>query len=312
MALLIDIGHGGWIPAEDVRARVLAHAPGADVRVRTDPGALEQITMLAVSRLDADWPGKLANLKLVQKLGAGVETIVAHPALPPHVRVARLKPVAPAREIAEYVLAHILSAQRHLPHYRAEQAARRWSPVEPRLAAETEVAVLGLGHIGACAAQVLRDAGFRVTGWARSPKRIDGVACRHGAEALPELLEMADYICAILPSTVATRELFGADLLARMKPGSTLLNAGRGDLIDQAALVAALDAGRPGAAVLDVTTPEPLPQDSPLWTHPAVTITPHVSGWHLGEDAFADVAENYLRLQSGAPLLHEVDRVRGY
>ncbi|MEY8840145.1 NAD(P)-dependent oxidoreductase, partial [Cribrihabitans sp. XS_ASV171] len=111
--------------------------------------------------------------------------------------------------------------------------------------------------------------------------------------------------------TPATRDLFDERMLARMKPGATLLNAGRGDLIDEEALIAALFAGRPGHAVLDVTRTEPLPQDSRLWTHPGVTITPHVSGWHLG-DAMADVAENYRRLTEGAPLLHEVDRRRGY
>ena len=96
-----------------------------------------------------------------------------------------------------------------------------------------------------------------------------------------------------------------------MKHGSQLLNAGRGDLIDEATLIEALDKGTPGHAVLDVTSVEPLPQDSPLWAHPGVTITPHVSGWHLG-DALSDVAENFRRLSVGAPLLHEVDRAQGY
>jgi glyoxylate/hydroxypyruvate reductase A len=102
-----------------------------------------------------------------------------------------------------------------------------------------------------------------------------------------------------------------AELLAAMKPGAVLINAGRGDLIDEAALIAALDRGTPGHAVLDVLCTEPLPQDDPLWRHPRVTITPHVSGWHLG-DALGDVVENLRRLGTGQALLHEVDRARGY
>jgi glyoxylate/hydroxypyruvate reductase A len=103
----------------------------------------------------------------------------------------------------------------------------------------------------------------------------------------------------------------GADRLAQMKPGAMLLNAGRGDLIDEAALCQALDHGTPGEAVLDVVSQEPLPAESPLWQHPNVTITPHISGWHLG-DALKDVAENLRLLTGGKDLLHEVDRARGY
>lgn len=311
MAVLIDVGHKGWMTAEEIRETVLKHDPKADIRVRGDVGDARDIRMLAVSSLAPDLPALLPNLELVQKLGAGVETIVNHPALPPSVRVTRLKPDAPAREIAEYFLAYILRDQRQMRFYAREQAARRWSSVEPGSAPDTMVAVLGLGHIGGRTARMLRDVGFAVTGWARSPRVIDGVTCAYGETALQDVLTRADYVCAILPSTTGTRGLFGAARLAQMKPGSVLINAGRGDLIDQTALLAALDAGTPGSAVLDVVTPEPLPSDNPLWMHNAVTLTPHVSGWHLG-DALADVAENHRRLLAGEPLLHEVDRSREY
>ena len=96
-----------------------------------------------------------------------------------------------------------------------------------------------------------------------------------------------------------------------MRPGAVLINAGRGDLIVEDALIGALQEGTPGHAVLDVVPVEPLPASHPFWANPQITVTPHVSGWHLG-DALKDVAENYRRLMSGAPLLHEVDRSRGY
>ncbi|MEY8839503.1 glyoxylate/hydroxypyruvate reductase A, partial [Cribrihabitans sp. XS_ASV171] len=114
MALLIDIGHKGWMRDEDLADRIRTHLPGADIRTRTTLGDPAEVTMVAVSRLSSDVPELLPNLRLVQKLGAGVETIVAHSALPPHIRVARLRPDAPAREIAEWFLAHILHRQRHL------------------------------------------------------------------------------------------------------------------------------------------------------------------------------------------------------
>jgi glyoxylate/hydroxypyruvate reductase A len=267
--------------------------------------------MLAVSSLSAGWPAKLPNLKLVQKLGAGVETIVRHPSLAEHVRVTRLKPVLPAQEIAEWFLTYVLMRQRNTAFHAAEQAKSAWTPREPALPENTTVGVLGLGHIGGLTARTFAGLGYRVQGWSRSPKEIAGVSCHHGADALETVLAGSDYVCAILPATEETRGLMGADRLAQMKPGAMLLNAGRGDLIDEAALCQALDHGTPGEAVLDVVSQEPLPAESPLWQHPNVTITPHISGWHLG-DALKDVAENLRLLTGGKDLLHEVDRARGY
>lgn len=311
MALLINTGVRDWIDDDALAAQMRDMLPGADVRTCAAMGDPADIRMIAVAHLHRDMPGRLPNLELVQKLGAGVETIVSHPALPAHVRVARLRPEEPARQIAEWFLTYILQAQRHVPDYRAAQARAAWTPIEPRRPAETTIGVLGLGHIGGHAARLFRDLGFRVLGWSRGPKSLDGIDCRHGRDALAPMLGASDYLAAILPSTPDTRGLIGADMLAAMKPGSVLLNAGRGDLIDEAALIAALDHGPLAGAVLDVTAREPLPKDSPLWAHPRVTITPHVSGWHLG-DALGDVAENYRRLTAGQPLLHEVDRGRGY
>lgn len=308
MALLVRTGIDGWMSDAALREELLRLAPDTDIRTGDAPGDLAEIEMIAVSALPPDLPARMPRLRLVQKLGAGVETLVDR--LPPGLRIARLKPEAPAREIAEYVLAWILHHQRHLGHYAEAQARRDWAPVEPRETRRTRVAVLGLGHIGGYTARLLSGLGFAVSGWSASPKRIEGVACHHGAAALDAVLAEADHVAAILPSTPATRGLMNARTLAAMKPGAVLINCGRGDLIDEDALLAALD-GPLGGAVLDVASREPLPPDSPLWAHPKLRITPHVSGWHLG-DAIRDVAENWLRLQSGRPLLHEVDRARGY
>lgn len=311
MALLIETGLTNWMSDHEIAQQVGKLLPEADVRTRGTLGDASEITMLAVVGLKDDQPGGLPNLQLVQKLGAGVETIVSNPNLPDHVRIARLKPDAPAQGIAEWFLAYILSHQRHIGFYEAAQSRAEWTPKEPLFTPDTTVGVLGLGHIGARTANMLNAVGFQVMGWSRSPKDLEGVACLHGEDALPDLLTQCDHVCAILPSTPQTIGLFGDKVLSAMKPGSQLLNAGRGDLIDEAALINALDLGTPGHAVLDVTSIEPLPASSPLWAHPAVTITPHVSGWHLG-DALSDVAENFRRLSSGSPLLHEVDRTRGY
>ena len=311
MALLINIGHDGWYTDNALADELRALAPEADIRTLSAPGDLSEVTMLAVSGLDADLPARLPNLALVQKLGAGVETIVAHPALAPHVQVARLKPLEPAREIAQYCLAYVLQGQRNIAAHAASQTRAAWEPLAPKQNHKTPVGVLGLGHIGGQTALLMRDLGFEVHGWSRSAKDIEGVQCHHGEAALEPMLALCDYVCAILPSTPETRGLINTQSLAAMKPGATFINAGRGDLVDEPALIKALDRGQLGHAVLDVLCTEPLPATDPLWQHPRITITPHVSGWHLGE-ALQDVAENYHRLGAGEALLHSVDRQRGY
>ncbi|CAN0582524.1 unnamed protein product, partial [Ectocarpus sp. 12 AP-2014] len=142
MALLIDIGHSGWMTGDEVRDRIRARIPDADIRLGSEPGTTGDITMLACSNLRSDLPAQLPNLALVQKLGAGVDTIVAHPALPPHVRVARLKPMEPAREIAEWALAYLLRDQRQLVHFATAQGRTEWAPVAPRETRKTRAAVL--------------------------------------------------------------------------------------------------------------------------------------------------------------------------
>lgn len=311
MTLLIDINQPGWMTDDELRETVATQAPEIEIRCGAPTEAMPGVTMLAVSALRPGVVAHLPDLKLVQKLGAGVETIVGDPELPPQVRVARLKPDAPAREIAEYCVAYALRRQRNMAQHEADQAAQRWAPVGPLSAVRMTVGVLGLGHIGARVARAFTALGFRVIGWSRSPKEIEEVDCRAGAAALPEMLGACDYVASVLPSTAATRDLFDAALLSRMKPSALLINVGRGDLIVEADLLAALDADRLGGAVLDVFREEPLPPGHPFWTHPKITVTPHVSGWRV-DDGVVDVAENYRRLSAGEPLLHEVDRAEGY
>ena len=311
MSLLLDIRLPEWMTEEALARRLAPLLPATKIRVGPDDGPLDDVIMIATSQLDASLLPRLPRLQLVQKLGAGVETMVAAAGLPDHVRVARLAGDSAADEIAEYCLAYVLAAQRNMAAHQADAANGHWRQIAPRHRAETKISVLGLGHIGGRTASVFAGLGFPVLGWSRSPKDIPDVDCRHGSAALPGVLAASDHVCAILPSTPGTRGLFDAAMLQHMKPGAQLINCGRGDLIVDADLLTALDTGPIGHAVLDVFNEEPLPADHPYWHHPAVTVTPHVSGWRV-DDALTDVAENYLRLQDGRPLLNEVDRSAGY
>ncbi len=311
MALLIDIKLPDWMKDEELQQGLLKIYPQSDIRCAAEPGNLDEIEMIAVSTYHAGEALRYPNLKLVQKVGAGVNSILADQSLPEPVQVARVKSETPGQEIAEYSLACVLQEQRHLRVYSNNQSRWRWQALPPRQAEKTTVAVLGLGLIGSITAQRFVDNRFKVTGWSRTKKSLPGVECYFGEKQFSTLLKTADYVVSVLPSTPDTVNLFNDEVFALMKPGAVIINCGRGDLINEVDLIQALDNGLLGAAILDVMQIEPLPVNSPMWRHPKIVLTPHVSGWHLG-NGIDDIAENLRRLDNGEALLHLVDRKRGY
>ncbi|MEM7564159.1 MAG: NAD(P)-dependent oxidoreductase [Pseudomonadota bacterium] len=311
MALLIDVKHPDWLTDEQLRDELLVYYPEADIRVAADPGDLEDIEMIAVSGYHNGEALQYPNLQVIQKTGAGVNNILADVQLPDSIRVARLRTDTSGNEMAEYALAYVLQGQRHPREYQRHQADSSWVAYAPRKAHETRVAVLGLGRIGQMIAERFVLNGFRVGGWSRSLKTIDQVDCFHQEQGLHELLADSSYVVSVLPSTGQTLGMFNRNLFERFNPESVFINVGRGDLVNEPDLIDSLDAGLLTGAVLDVMCEEPLPAESPLWLHPKIQLTPHISGFHLG-DAISDIADNYRRLKSGEPLLNEVDRAAGY
>ncbi len=311
MALLIDVKHPDWMKDEDLRSELLRQYPAADIRIGAVPGNPDEIEMLTVSTYLPGEALRYPNLKLIQKTGAGVNNILADHELPETVQITRLQTNTSGTEMAEYALAYVLQEQRHIRQYHQHQTRSEWVAYPPRKTADTTVAVLGLGRIGALVAQRFVNNGFQVLGWSRSPRTLEKVDCFAGDEGLTKVLSMSDYVVSVLPSTPETLEIFDRKLFKRFNPQSLLINVGRGDLVNESDLLQALDDGELAGAILDVMSIEPLPADNPLWLHPRIQLTPHISGYHLG-DAVLDIAENYRRLQNDEPLLHQVDRGRGY
>ncbi len=165
---------------------------------------------------------------------------------------------------------------------------------------------------GQAAAQALCGLGFQVTGWSRRPKQIEGITCLSGAEGLQQALRRAEILVLLLPLTPDTENLLGAEQFAQMPKGAKLLNPGRGALIDDPALLAALDSGQIGHATLDVFRTEPLPAEHPFWQHPNVTVTPHIASETRPETAAQVIAENIDRAETGQELLYQVNRAAGY
>ena len=250
------------------------------------------------------------RLKAVLNLWAGVETAVGNPTLKvPFARMVDDEGLT--QGMVEWVTGHVLRYHLGMDAH-IVNPGHEWVAEAPPVAADRPVGILGLGALGTACGQALARLGFPVAGWARSAKSIEGIACHHGPEGLETVLSRAEILVLLLPSTPETENVMNAETLALMPRGARLLNPGRGTLIDDAALLAALDRGQIGHATLDVFRSEPLPKDDPYWAHPKVTVTPHIASETRAPSASRVIAENIRRGEAGEPLLHLVDRDAGY
>jgi len=257
-------------------------------------------------------PGTLETLKdvkLIQSLWMGVEKLLADPALPKGVPLARLVDPGMVAAMSETVLAHVLDWHRHHYAYRAQQHERRWHRHRQYLAADRTVGLLGLGELGSDAARKLLALGFNVAGWSRSRKDLGRLLW---FDDLGAMLEASDVAVCLLPLTPQTRDILNATTLRKIRAGGCVINLARGGHLVASELIAALDSGHLAHAYLDVFEPEPMPADQALWRHPKVTITPHAAALTDSRTALPKIVENIERLRNGRPLLNVVDLEVGY
>ena len=298
-----------WPDYEHALRDAFAEAGLTDIRLAQDlpPETVDYIVYAPNSDLQDFTP--YTKARAVLNLWAGVETIVGNPTL--HLPLARMVDPAMTQGMVEWVTGHTM---RHHLGMDAHITARpgQWEPQAPPVAWDRKIAVLGLGVLGSACARTLASLGFDVHGWARTAKDVPDVTCHHGPDGLADALRGADGVVLLLPDTPATENTLNAQTLALPARGAFVLNPGRGPLIDDDALLAALDAGQIGHATLDVFRIEPLPEAHPFWHHPRVTITPHVASETRPKYASRTIAENIRRGEAGEPFLHIVDRDSGY
>lgn len=254
----------------------------------------------------------MPNLRLIINLGAGVDSLVGRGDLPAGVPITRITDPNMGRMMAGYVLFATLRHARDIPWFEQAQRRGEWAYRHPRAPEDIRVAVLGLGELGACAAHELQRQGFAVTGWSRSPRRIDGVRCLAGMDTLDTVIAGADILVVMLPLTPQTRGLLDRERLQRLPRGAALINVARGALVDQEAMTDLLRSGHIGAATLDVFEREPLPPTDPLWRMENVLITPHLASVAIPASAARQIGDNIARVTRGEPPLHQVDPARGY
>ena len=316
LAVLVNSASQNWLPTR-WKARFEVECPDRRVVLLPD-GALDpaEVHYAAVWKPN---PGELAgfkNLRVIFNLGAGVDALMADRSLP-NVPLVRVAVGDLTDRMTEYVVLHVLMHHRQELYLRESQRVRRWEPKYQWVAGAVTVGIMGLGTLGAASAQALRALGFRVVGWSRSAKQIDGIACFHGADGLDAFLRQSNILVCLLPLTPDTRHVLNRDVFAKLNRDSPLgapviINAGRGGLQNEPDILRALDDGTLGAASLDVYETEPLPEASPFWSHPKVVLTPHNAADTDADAISAYVAQQIARFEAGGALENVVDRTRGY
>jgi glyoxylate/hydroxypyruvate reductase len=285
--------------------------PDLEIRIWPDAGEPADIEYLAFMRPDFDALPEFPGLKAMFSRSAGVESFIGHPRLP-QAPLGKVEPPGGDPMMTEYVVMHVLRLHRDMPGYQMAQANKEWRRTRIVRPEERRIGFLGYGLMAKPPALVLKSLGFRVSAWVRNPREGAEVSVFHGHDQLEPFLGQTDIAVCLLPLTRETEGIFCARNFAMMPKGAMLVNVGRGKHVVEADLIEALDSGQLSHAALDALWPEPLPPSSPLWSHPKVTVMPHVARRPTVAQLVSEIAKNIRSLDAGGRLLQEVDIGLGY
>jgi glyoxylate/hydroxypyruvate reductase A len=293
-------------------AAIRAELPDVEVREFPAVGDPQEIDFAFVWKYP---PGLLRTLPLLRaifSLGAGVESILSDPDLPPAIPLVRMVDPGLAIGMNEFVLMRVLHYHRQMPQHEANQRLQKWARLVPPLPQDRSVGILGCGQLGGMCARTLIGLGFDVAAWSRTPKNISGAKMYAGTEQLDKFLARTEILVCLLPLTPDTAGIINARNLSLLPSSAFFINVARGQHVVDVDLLAALDSGHIAGATLDVFQTEPLPPDHRYWDHPRVTVVPHMAAVTQIKTAARTLAGNVRRVLAGEPIADVVDRVRGY
>lgn len=285
--------------------------PDLEIRIWPEAGDANDIEYLAFMRPDFGVLPDFPNLKAMFSRSAGVDGFVDHPRLP-KVPLGKVEPTGGDPMMTEYVVMHVLRFHREMPLYAERQKRHEWARVPIVRPEERRIGFLGYGMMATAPALILKQLGFPVSAWTRTPKPDAEVPVFHGPEQFADFLAQTDIAVCLLPLTRETEGILCAKTFAMLPKGAMVVNVGRGKHVVERDLIAALDSGQLSYAALDALWPEPLPPNNPLWDHPRVTILPHVARRPTVAQLVTEIAANLRSLKSGGGLLQPIDLSLGY
>lgn len=250
------------------------------------------------------------HLKTICVYGHGVDNVISDPKLPEGVPVVRLVDETMAAWMSEYLLTVVLMKRRHMLTHILRPESIPWGKTIRHPG--NKVGILGIGYLGQKAAGIFQMNGFEVFGWSRTPKSIPQIKCFNGEDGLRAILRASDFLICLLPLTTATENLLCYDRFMKMKPGSYLINVGRGKQVVDADLIRVLNEGHLSGACLDVFRKEPLAKDHPFRKNEKILLTPHNSSSTPADSVAPQILENFRRMKSQSPLLNKVNVQHGY
>jgi len=297
---------------EPWRSALIRALPDIDFRVWPEVGRRDEIDYALVWKPPPGLLKGLPRLKAILSLGAGVDHIFGDPELPRGVPITRMLDAGLAVQMSEYALYGVLHFHRQMDRYAEQQRHGEWRQLCAVPPQARTVGVMGLGVLGADFARKAVALGFRVLGWSRSAKHVPGVDAFDAEAGFRRFLACTEVLVNFLPLTPQTRHILDARTFALLPRGAFLINLARGEHVVEPDLLAALDSGQLGGAMLDVFSAEPLAFDHPFWRHPRILITPHIAGQAIAELMVEQVVDNIQRIERGEVPLGLVDSSRGY
>ncbi len=295
-----------WL--DDIAAALL----GADVWLWTPDCAERQADYAVLWAPPSELFDSQHQLKAVFNIGAGVDALLKLPNLPRTVPIVRLNDTGMAVQMAEYVCHTLFRYARGFDAYEASARNQQWKRQRPIDRTVFPVGVMGLGDIGARVAHAAASFDYPTCGWSRSVKSLDGITTFAGSDKLEEFLRCVRVLVCALPLTPETEGILNAETLSKLKPDGYLINVARGKHLVENDLLTMLNNGHLAGATLDVFREEPLPAAHPFWSHPKITITPHISAITLRQESIAQIAGKILALQRGEAIAGVVEIARSY
>ena len=271
---------------------------------------LENIDVLVGWKFSPDFISKMPNLRAIFTVSAGIDQI-DFTVIPPHVDVVRMIDDDLSEQLAEYAVMSVLMLYRRALDYLQCKSAKQWQPLSVKLPRNTNIGIMGLGKQGLKIIEKLKPFDFQLKGWSRTLHSVDGVSC-YDQNNLNRFLSDLDILLCVLPLTENTKNILNQKLFSQLPAGCSLINIGRGEHLIEEELIQALNSGQIGNAILDVAVVEPLPEESELWTHPKVMVTPHIAGVTRPESGFESLEKSLLEWREGQKPEGLVDRSKGY